>query len=68
MIDVPDLLADYTRKAMAHLGADVLGLDFLQTRHGDYVLLESNDIPGLAGFPDAVKHAIADQMRAKLSG
>jgi ribosomal protein S6--L-glutamate ligase len=67
LIAVPDILADYTRKAMTHLGADLLGLDFLQTPHEDYVLLESNDIPGLSGFPEVVRHAVAERLRTKLS-
>jgi ribosomal protein S6--L-glutamate ligase len=59
LIDVPPLLAEYTIKAMAHLSADILGIDFLQTQQGDYLLLESNDIPGLSGFPDDVPQALA---------
>jgi ribosomal protein S6--L-glutamate ligase len=59
LIDVPPILGDYTMRAMAHLNADILGLDFLQTQEGEYVLLESNDIPGLSGFPDAVPQALA---------
>lgn len=65
LIPPPPLLATYTQRAMAHFGADVLALDFLETRAGDYILLESNDIPGLSGFPDAARHAVATQLRQK---
>lgn len=51
--------------AMAHFKADVLGLDFLQTRDENYHLLESNDTPGLSGFPDEVRKAVARQVRKK---
>lgn len=38
-----------------HLRADILGLDFLETAEGQYVLLECNDAPGLSGFPDEAR-------------
>ncbi|MBN1429095.1 MAG: hypothetical protein JXB07_11970 [Anaerolineae bacterium] len=68
VIKVPGVLEEYTTKAMAHLGADILGLDFLQDQKGRYCLLESNDIPGLSGFPDEVVVAVARCMREKMSG
>jgi ribosomal protein S6--L-glutamate ligase len=66
LISVPSLLAEHTMTAMKHLGADMLGLDFLQNEQGQYLLLESNDIPGLAGFPDEVFTAVARRMREKI--
>jgi ribosomal protein S6--L-glutamate ligase len=66
LIEVPALLEEYTAKAMAHLGADILGLDFLQDQEGQYFLLESNDIPGLSGFPEAALTAVARCMREKM--
>jgi len=67
MIDLPDELVRYTRTAMAHFNADILGLDFLEDKEGRYTLLESNDTPGLTGFPEEVKAAIADAFRRKLN-
>jgi ribosomal protein S6--L-glutamate ligase len=58
LIDTPPELAGWTGRAMAHLGADVLGLDFLETNDG-WVLLECNDTPGLSGFPEEARHAVA---------
>ena len=52
-------LAEWTRKAIDHLQADVLALDFLEKHDGSYVLLESNDIPGFSGFPTTVREAVA---------
>jgi ribosomal protein S6--L-glutamate ligase len=60
LVDPPEQLAAWTRKAMQHLGADALGLDFLETHDGSWVLLESNDAPGLTGFPDRARAALAD--------
>ncbi|HEY1014899.1 MAG TPA: hypothetical protein VGE07_19480 [Herpetosiphonaceae bacterium] len=66
LIDPPAPLAAMTRRAMEHLGADLLGLDFLETAGGEFVLLESNDIPGLSGFPDAARQTVARIMRERL--
>jgi ribosomal protein S6--L-glutamate ligase len=53
-------------KAVNHLQADVLALDFLEKHDGSYVLLESNDIPGFSGFPKNVREAVAAQLYRKL--
>lgn len=66
VIDPPEELAEWTRMAMRHLGADALALDFLERQDGGYVLLESNDTPGLSGFPEQVRHALVDRLREKL--
>jgi ribosomal protein S6--L-glutamate ligase len=67
LIPAPDPLYEYTLRAMRHFGADILGLDFLQTHDGEYVLLESNSVPGLTGFPSAVIDAVAARMHEKLN-
>ncbi len=66
LITVPDEIGEYTALAQRHLGADVLGLDFLETLDGRFVLLESNDVPGLSGFPDDVRQAIALRLRIRM--
>lgn len=66
VIDPPPRLAEWTRRAMRHLGADTLALDFLEKPDGSYVLLESNDVPGLSGFPEAVRQEMVDRLREKL--
>jgi ribosomal protein S6--L-glutamate ligase len=68
LVPVPPVLHDYTRQAMDHFQADILGLDFLETAEHDYVLLESNDTPGLAGFPEETRVAVARAVRGKLDG
>lgn len=52
-------LVEWTRQAAKHFGADVLGLDFIQDADGSYTLLESNDIPGVRGFPEEVRKTMA---------
>lgn len=66
LIEPPPALAAHTRRAMEHFGADVLGIDFLETAAGEFVALESNDIPGVSGFPDATRLAIAARLRARM--
>lgn len=66
IIPVPPQLEDHTRRAMNHLQADVLALDFLERHDGSYVLLESNDIPGFSGFPVTIREAVAQCLRGKL--
>jgi ribosomal protein S6--L-glutamate ligase len=66
VIDLPPQLAEWTRTAMRHLGADTLALDFLEKPDGGYVLLESNDVPGLSGFPEQVRQELVDRLREKL--
>lgn len=68
LIDPPEAMAAWTRQAMAQLGAEVLGLDFLEMADGQVVLLESNDIPGVLGFPPEVPQAIAARLRARIEG
>ncbi len=46
-VDVPDDLLQQSRKARSILGADVLGVDWVQLKDGNWVLLEANLAPGL---------------------
>jgi ribosomal protein S6--L-glutamate ligase len=66
LIPVPEVLAEWTRRAVQHLQADVLALDCLQTRDGEWFVLEYNDIPGLSGFPEEVRIEVARWMREKV--
>lgn len=66
LLDPPPVLADYTWRAMTRLAADVLAVDFLERADGTFVALESNDVPGFSGFPEAVRMAVARRMREQL--
>lgn len=66
LIPAPDELYEYTLRAVRHFQADVLALDILKTREGRYLVLECNEVPGLAGFPDSVIEAIVTRMKAKM--
>ena len=66
IIAAPDELRGHTAHAMRHLGADILGLDFLEMPDGRYVLLESNDVPGLSGFPADARVALTRRLRERV--
>lgn len=66
LIAPPELLVQHTRAAMQHLRADTLALDFLEQDDGQFVVLESNDTPGLSGFPDAVRVELADCLKRRM--
>lgn len=66
LIEVPPLLFEYTKRLQRHLGAAVLALDCLQTRDGEWFVLEYNDIPGLSGFPEAARLAVARCVRTSV--
>lgn len=66
LIEVPKELAEYTIAAKNHLQADILGLDFLETQEDKFVLLETNDVPGLSGFPDSLKYLLAQSIEKKM--
>jgi ribosomal protein S6--L-glutamate ligase len=66
LIDPPPEIAAWTLAARRHLRADLLGLDFLETPQGEYVLLECNDAPGLSGFPDEVRTLLVELALARL--
>jgi ribosomal protein S6--L-glutamate ligase len=66
LLEQPPVLADCTRRAMSHFAADVLTMDYLETADGAFVALESNDVPGFSGFPEAARVAVARRMRERL--
>lgn len=66
LISPPELLVAHTRAAMQHLRADTLALDFLEQENGQFVVLESNDTPGLSGFPDEVRDELADCLKRRM--
>ncbi|MBL9107300.1 MAG: hypothetical protein JNL82_40795 [Myxococcales bacterium] len=67
LIEPIERLVEHTRAAMRHLQADALGLDFLERPDGEFVTLESNDTPGLSGFPDAAREALAERLKLRMA-
>ena len=67
LIPAPDILHEYTLRAVQHFNADVLALDILKTHDERYIVLECNEVPGLAGFPVSVIEATVAVMKAKIS-
>ena len=66
IIPVPSEIGDWTRRVRAHLGADIVGLDWIETPDGEWICLECNDVPGLTGWPDEVRRALVACVREKL--
>ncbi len=58
MIDPPPDLERMTRGLARHLGATLLAVDALET-DGGWVVMESNETPGLSGFPDLARVEMA---------
>lgn len=46
-VEVPEDLAKMSQQARAILGADVVGVDWVQLKEGNWILLEANLAPGL---------------------
>ncbi len=67
LIEPPDELARWTKRVREHLGADMLGLDWIEAPDGAWWCLESNDVPGLAGWPDEVRRALVANVRNKIA-
>ena len=59
-IDTPEVLFNYTKQVQQATGSDIIALDILENDEGDYFVLESNAVPGIAGFSDAVVYAIVE--------
>jgi len=66
IIAVPAEIGDWTRRVQTHLAADMVGLDWIETPDGEWKCLEYNDVPGLTGWPDAVRRALVVIMREKI--
>lgn len=66
LITAPDVLYDYTHRMVDALGADIIALDILETTDG-YLVLESNSVPGLAGFPQVVVETVVERVTSKIT-
>ena len=63
LIEAPDELAKWTKRVQLHLSADMLGLDWIESNEGKWTCLESNDVPGLSGWPNEVRRALVAVVR-----
>jgi ribosomal protein S6--L-glutamate ligase len=67
LISAPDILYDYTKRVVEILDADIIALDILETQDNEYFVLESNSVPGISGFPNAVVEAIVERVNQKIT-
>lgn len=54
------------QKLATQIKADVLAIDYLETQEGELLAVEYNDIPGLSGFPESCKAALANCLIQKI--
>jgi len=66
IIDVPEELGAATRRLATSLGAELMAIDALETEKG-FVVLESNETPGLTGFPESTRESVADLLLKALN-
>jgi ribosomal protein S6--L-glutamate ligase len=61
--EIPDQLAQLSRKAASALGVEIIGLDWLQTAGGEWLLLEGNLAPGLNWEGTDLRHLVIQELR-----
>ncbi|MFD3166130.1 RimK family alpha-L-glutamate ligase [Herpetosiphon sp. NSE202] len=66
LIEPPAEILEYSQRVMQQLKADILGIDFIEDQQGTFWVLECNEIPGLAGFPEAARALLAARLLNKL--
>lgn len=54
------------KKLQSAIGADIVAIDILEDGKGEKFVIEYNDIPGLSGFSDGLKYALAEVVKGKL--
>ncbi len=60
-------LSEKLIKLKNELKADILAIDILEEQNGELHIVEYNDIPGLSGFSDELKHQLASALKNKLA-
>jgi ribosomal protein S6--L-glutamate ligase len=66
LIDPPPDLEAMTRRLGRHLGATLIAVDALETANG-WVVIESNETPGLSGFPELARLELARLLLAAMA-
>lgn len=59
-------LANQLKLLQKKIGADILAIDILEEADGKIHIVEYNDIPGLSGFPDELKHELVHTLKQKM--
>lgn len=67
MIEPNAELTHAVKSIQSALSADIIAIDVLEDKDGNYFIVEYNDIPGLSGFPESVKYALVDIVNAKIA-
>lgn len=67
LIEPAKTMTQWVQKLQNHLKADIIAIDILEEKNGNQYIVEYNDIPGLSGFPDALKYELAHCLKEKLN-
>lgn len=66
LIETEKELSEQILLLQKKLNSDIVAIDILEEKDGNRFFVEYNDIPGLAGFPDAVQMKLAGCIRRKI--
>ena len=66
-ISPEEKIVAWTKKLQQHIGADILAIDILEESNGTLHIVEYNDIPGLSGFGEDIKHQLAAILIEKMN-
>jgi ribosomal protein S6--L-glutamate ligase len=61
-----ELESGWVRDLQLSIGADIVAIDILEDAQGEKFVIEYNDIPGLSGFSEGLKYALAEVVRGKV--
>ncbi len=67
LITPKDSLVASIKRLQQAIHADILAIDILEEAEGKLHVVEYNDIPGLSGFPDELRHELVEVLKAKLA-
>lgn len=67
IIECETALAEKVKGLKKALKADIIAVDILEEKSGNKFVVEYNDIPGLSGFSDELRYALANSLTTKLS-
>ena len=65
MVEQDVELVQQVKILQEYLKLDIVAIDILEEKNGNRYVVEYNDIPGLSGFPEGVKRALASCVKNK---
>ena len=65
IIEPEDEWIEKVKLLQQYISADIVAIDVLETKNGEKIILEYNDIPGLSGFPEDTKLELSHLVKNK---